>query len=182
MCKYSSTETGEDWEKARVWLNQEKVTKMSAKVPYHYQIFICHFICDSVLDTYLLLSLQIPSLRDIVSEYELYTYLKDGTELCRMIGLVTTGQVLQGIVYRPNNISTLEEKNISLFLSHVEKELKLSDLFGRENGSQALHKFSNFHIVISGLAKVSEKIQKRDRDIRSFHSSGNATVVREVFK
>ena len=117
-----------------------------------------------------------PSLADIRTEYELYTYLKDGTELCRMIGLVTTGQVLQGIIYRPNNISTLEEKNISLFLSHVEKELKLSDLFGRENGSQALHKFSNFHIVISGLAKVSEKIQKRDRDIRSFHSSGKATV------
>ena len=34
--KYSSNETGEDWEKARVWLNQEKVTKMSAKVPYYY--------------------------------------------------------------------------------------------------------------------------------------------------
>ena len=36
MFKYSSNETGEDWEKARVWLNQEKVTKMSAKVPYYY--------------------------------------------------------------------------------------------------------------------------------------------------
>ena len=94
-----------------------------------------------------------------------------------MIGLVTQGQVLQGIVYRPNNISTLEEKNISLFLSHVEKELKLSDLFGRENGSQILQTFANFHIVLSGLAKVSEKIQERDRDIRSFHSSGKATVV-----
>ena len=126
---------------------------------------------------HLLLSFQIPSLRDIASEYELYMYLKDGTELCRMIGLVTTGQVLQGIVYRPNNISTLEEKNISRFLSHVEKELKLSDLFGRKNGSQILQTFANFHIVLSGLAKVSEKIQERDRDIRSFQSSGKATVV-----
>ena len=54
------------------------------------------------------------------TEYELYTYLKDGTELCRLIGLLTTGQVLVGIIYRPNNITTLEEKNISLFLSHVD--------------------------------------------------------------
>ena len=77
-----------------------------------------------------------PSLSDITTEYELHTYLKDGTELCRMMGLLTTGQVLAGIIYRPNNITTLEEKNISLFLGHVEKELGLRDLFGKDNGSQ----------------------------------------------
>ena len=118
-----------------------------------------------------------PSLSDITTEYELYTYLKDGTELCRMIGLLTTGKILAGIIYRPNNITTLEEKNISLFLGHVEEELGLGDLFGKENGSQVLHKFSNFHIVLSGLAKVSEKIHKKDNTIKSFRSTGKATVV-----
>ena len=63
----------EDWEKARAWLAHEKVTKMSAKVP---------------------------GLTDISDEMGLYNYLKDGTELCRVIGLVTRGQVLQGITYR----------------------------------------------------------------------------------
>ena len=41
-----------------------------------------------------------PGLADLKKESELYTYLKDGTELCRMIGLVTKGQVLEGITYR----------------------------------------------------------------------------------
>ena len=118
-----------------------------------------------------------PSLSDIKTEYELYTYLKDGTELCRMIGFLTTGQVLAGITYGPNNISTLEEKNISLFLGHVEKELGLQNLFGRENGSQVLHKFSNFHIVLSGLGKVSEKIHKKSSGIHSFSTTGKPTVV-----
>ena len=90
-----------------------------------------------------------PSLSDITTEYELYTYLKDGTELCRMIGLLTTGQVLAGIIYRPNNITTLEEKNIGLFLGHVEKELGLPSFLGKESESQVLHKFSNFHKFLS---------------------------------
>ena len=67
------SEPEEDWEKARAWLAHEKVTKMSAKVP---------------------------GLTDISDEMGLYNYLKDGTELCRVIGLVTRGQVLQGITYR----------------------------------------------------------------------------------
>ena len=63
----------EDWEKARDWLANEKVTKMSAKVP---------------------------SLAEIRNEEELYNYLKDGTELCRVIGIVTHGQLPEGIIYR----------------------------------------------------------------------------------
>ena len=43
---------------------------------------------------------QVPNISAIRTEYELYTYLKDGTELCRMIGLVSQGRVLEGIVYR----------------------------------------------------------------------------------
>ena len=70
---YVPSEPEEDWEKARAWLAHEKVTKMSAKVP---------------------------GLTDLSDEMGLYNYLKDGTELCRVIGLVTRGQVLQGITYR----------------------------------------------------------------------------------
>ena len=83
-----------DWEKCKTWL--KAVTPISAKVP---------------------------SLDEVTTEYELYQYLKDGTELCRIIGLITIKQVLQGITYRTNNISNLEEKNVKLFISYVEKEL-----------------------------------------------------------
>ena len=46
------------------------------------------------------LHLQASNLADLKNEFELYLYLKDGIELCRMIGLVTQGQVLEGITYR----------------------------------------------------------------------------------
>ena len=35
-----------------------------------------------------------------MAEKDLYDYLKDGTELCRMIGLLTNGAVLDNIEYR----------------------------------------------------------------------------------
>ena len=63
----------EDWGKARDWLANERVTKMSAKVP---------------------------SLAEIRTKEGLYNYLKDGTELCRVIGTVTNGQLPEGIIYR----------------------------------------------------------------------------------
>ena len=66
-----------------------------------------------------------PSLSDISSEYELYEYLRDGSELCRLIGLLTQDRVLEGIVYRTQNIAALEEKNIALFLNTVEQKLEL---------------------------------------------------------
>ena len=39
-------------------------------------------------------------MKNIKTEVELYNYLKDGTELCRMIGVVTKGTVLENITYR----------------------------------------------------------------------------------
>ena len=87
--------------------------------------------------------MQVPNLFEMTREVELYTYLKDGTELCRMISLLINGRPLEEIVYRPNNISSLEEKNVSLFLRFVEKELNLPSLFG-DNGSQVFKKFDNF--------------------------------------
>ena len=119
-----------DWDKAREWLQQESITKMSAKV-------------DEILFAISLSCFQVPSLSEITTEYELYTYLKDGTELCRMIGLVARGRVLEGIVYRPNNISSLEEKNVSLFIIFVETEFNVKSIFGA-HGSQVFHKFANF--------------------------------------
>ena len=47
-----------------------------------------------------------------------------------MISLVNQGQVMEGIVYRPNNITALEEKNITLFLKYIEEKIKLTILFG----------------------------------------------------
>jgi len=121
-----------EWEKARNWLAHPEVTKMSAKVP---------------------------GLADLKKESELYTYLKDGTELCRMIGLVTKGQVLEGITYRTNNISTLEEKNISLFLDHVVSHVGLKrDKLFKNKEERVFRLFADFHLVLYGLSKISEKL------------------------
>ena len=116
---------------------------------------------------------QVPNISAIRTEYELYTYLKDGTELCRMIGLVSQGRVLEGIVYRPNNISALEEKNLTLFLRHVNEEIGLMDIFGGL-GSKVFQKFSNFYVTLSGLARLSGIIEKK-YGIPRFHSSGKKT-------
>merc|ERR1711936_2332 len=110
----------EDWLKARDWLMNGKVTRTSAKAP---------------------------CLADLTKEFELYTYLKEGTELCRMNGLVTRGRlpgplyrVYRGTVYRTNNISTLEERNIKRFLNHVETELKIkrAEVFKGKDEQEAL--------------------------------------------
>ena len=74
-----------DWEVARHWLNQKQITTMSAKVKSKTQYFPLN---------------QVPSLPDLESAFELYNYLKDGRELCRMIGMVTEGRVPEGIFYR----------------------------------------------------------------------------------
>ena len=44
------------------------------------------------------------SARQVMSERDLFNYLKDGAELCRMIGVLTRGKVPPGIVYRTQNI------------------------------------------------------------------------------
>ena len=63
------------------------------------------------------------SVERVSSERELYSYLKvsevkegkvwcrvmmqDGTELCRLVGLLTRGKVPEDIVYRTNNIRSV---------------------------------------------------------------------------
>ena len=108
-------------------------------------------------------------------QYELYTYLKDGTELCRMVGLLVKQRVLDGVIYRPNNISCLEENNLNLFINFVETEFKVKDIFG-VHGTKVFHKFSNFFVVLSGLAKLSKEIQRKF-EIPKFVSSGKKTEV-----
>ena len=115
------------------WLKDEKVTPMSPKFP---------------------------NLSEIQSEHELHNYLKDGTELCRVIGLITMWNVPEMITYRTNNVSTLEEKNIRLFINIVEKELKLKNIFGKRK-EEVFRKFTDFHVVIDGLSKISKKLQSK---------------------
>ena len=122
-----------------------------------------------------MLDFQVPNLSEIKREFELYNYLKDGTELCRMIGLLTKGSIPEGVIYSPNNIFALEEKNISLFIRVVEEELKLPKVFG-VHGSKVLHQFSTFYVVLSGLARVSTKIHKILK-IPKFVNSGKMTEV-----
>ena len=114
-----------------------------------------------------------PSLSEINTEYELYEYLKDGSELCRMIGVVTQGKVLGGIVYRANNITALEEKNVALFLSFVEQKLGLPQVFGG-HGSKVFQKFATFYVALLGLARVSKKLE-RTHKIPKFYCSGQRT-------
>ena len=68
-------------------------------------------------------SAKIPRLDQVMEEFDLYVYLKDGTELVRVIGLLTLGQVPDEVLYRTNSVSTLEEKNVQLFLKVVREQL-----------------------------------------------------------
>ena len=142
----SSVRSKEDWVRCKDWLNDEKVTPMSAKVP---------------------------NLDEIETEAELYNYLKDGTELCRVIGMVTSGSVPTGITYRTNNVSNLEEKNIRLFISLVESELKIKDVFGKLKET-VFRKYIDFYTVIDGLAKISKKIESKS-GIKSFEKTKRKT-------
>ena len=92
-----------------------------------------------------------------------------------MIGLLVKQRVLDGIIYRPNNISSLEEKNVSLFISFVETEFKVKSIFGA-HGPQVFHKFADFFVVLKGLAILSGKIQRKFK-ISKFVSSGKKTEV-----
>ena len=44
------------------------------------------------------------SASQVKSAGELYSYLKDGTELCRIAGFLTCGKVPEEILYRTQNI------------------------------------------------------------------------------
>lgn len=82
---------------------------------------------------------------------------KDGTELCRIIGLLTEKQVSEEIVYSTQNISNNEEKNVTLFLETVERNTGQKDLFG-PLGNRALRKLIFFPRVLSGLASLSKTL------------------------
>ena len=74
--------------------------------------------------------------------------------------MVTTGTVPAGITYRTNNVSNLEEKNIRLFITTVENELKIKDVFGKLK-EEVFRKFVDFYVVIDGLSKISKKLEAR---------------------
>eukprot|EP00092_Neocalanus_flemingeri_P028121 GFUD01030541.1.p1 GENE.GFUD01030541.1~~GFUD01030541.1.p1 ORF type:complete len:1184 (-),score=262.71 GFUD01030541.1:2327-5611(-) len=67
---------------------------------------------------------------------------------------------MEGITYRTNNVSTLEEKNIRLFINYAEKELKIKDIFGKLKEG-VFRKFIDFHIVIDGLSKISRQVETK---------------------
>ena len=78
-------------------------------------------------------------------------------------------------MFRTSNVSTLEEKNIALFLSHVEKELGIRrEKIFKKRGDQVLGKFADFHIFLAGLALVSKKLEK-NLDVKSFDSTSIET-------
>ena len=83
--------------------------------------------------------------------------MKDGTELCRIIGLLTEKKVSEEIVYSTKNVSNNEEKNVTLFLETVERTTGHKDLFG-SLGSKALRKLIFFPRVLYGLASLSKTL------------------------
>ena len=109
-----------------------------------------------------------------------------------MIGVVTKGTVLENITYRQifsdfghvcifvlrtNNISTLEEKNIGLFLTHVAThdslKLRRDDVFKGQN-EKVFHKFENFHIALAGLAMISKALEKKIK-VPKFEAKSKST-------
>ena len=72
-----------------------------------------------------------------------------------MIGaLCPNSRIRDNIVFSTNNLSNLEEKNILEFLSTVEKEIKISNLFGNKK-EKALGKYVHFVTVLKGLSRLS---------------------------
>ena len=80
--------------------------------------------------------------------------------------MVTSGSVPTGITYRTNNVSNLEEKNIWLFISLVESELKIKNVFGKSKET-VFRKYIDFFTVIDGLAKIPKKTASKS-GIKSF--------------
>ena len=76
-----------------------------------------------------------------------------------MLGLVTQGQILVGITYRTNNISSLEEKNIKLFIEHAEKDLDIKNIFGPK-GEKVFREFESLKLKNFNSFFVSFKIPK----------------------
>ena len=67
--------------------------------------------------------------------------------------MLTVGSVPEGILYRTNCLSTLEEKNIQKFLDIVKEELKIKNVFGKD-GEKIFKDFQNFHKVRLGKGNM----------------------------
>ena len=61
-------------------------------------------------------------------------------------------------------MSTLEEKNIGIFLNHLTSikklDLKRNKIFKKRN-EKVFDKFADFHIFLAGLAMLSKKLEKK---------------------
>ena len=107
---------------------------------------------------------------------ELILFSKDGTELCRIVGLLTEKKVSEEIVYSTKNISNNEEKNLTLFLETVERTTGQRDLFG-SLGNKALRKIIFFPRVLSGLARLSRTLfNKQIVRVPGFKTSNKEVV------
>ena len=104
------------------------------------------------------------SVRQVSSERELFLYLRDGTELCRIVGVHTQGRVPQEMVYRTQNFSNLHQNNVALALGIIETEInrkhKKNINFGPRK-EQALGNFDNFYAVLKGISELSKYFEKK---------------------
>ena len=104
------------------------------------------------------------SVKQVSSERELFHYLRDGTELCRIVGVHTQGRVPEEMVYRTQNFSNLQQNNVALALGIIESEINKKHNkrinFGPRK-EQALGNFDNFYAVLKGLSELSKYFEKK---------------------
>ena len=116
------------------------------------------------------------------TEEQLFNDLKDGKLLCRLLQfftkeeiaiknrLVTLGYFVERRLlyylfecFSTNNVSSLEENNINLFLTNLSK-LKISGiddkLFG-EKRETVFRDYVNFSDILNGIAKLSRQLEKK---------------------
>ena len=115
------------------------------------------------------------SVKQVSSERELFLYLRDGTELCRIVGVLTQGRVPEEMVYRTQNFSNLQQNNVALFLRIVEAEINRKHNkrinFGARK-EQALGNFDNFYAVLRGISELSKYFEKKT-NVKSFNIENN---------
>lgn len=117
--------------------------------------------------------------KDKNTEEQLFNDLKDGKFLCRLLQFLTKEEMgiknrLQNIhlicfcIYKiecfsTNNVSSLEEYNVNLFLTNLSK-LKIAGiddkLFG-EKKATVFREYENFPDVLNGIAKLSRLLEKK---------------------
>ena len=110
------------------------------------------------------------SVKQVSSERELFLYLRDGTELCRIVGVLTQGRVPEEMVYRTQSFSHLHQSNVALFLRIVETEINKKQNRNINFGPRkehALGNFDNFYAVLKGLSELSKYFEKKT-DVKGF--------------